>query len=200
MTMYKYALMTTLAALSTGMMKADTVTYTAAASAGRFTYNFALANTGGTGGSIFDLFLSLPTAIGNVDTTTIGTPAGWGDPTGGLLFYGPDVTPTTSFVEWSSDASGAFDLAIGQTRSGFAFDTSFLIDGPIRFALNGSTDFTMATPSSAVPEPSSIVLLVSVCAFGIGWRLRWLGLPSSIFARLGNHENPNRIDRGPVQS
>ena len=79
--------------------KADILAYTVTPSNGQFSYNFTLTNTGTTGGTLYDLFLSIPLDISAIDTTTIGTPVGWGDPTGGLLFFGPDVNPSTSFIE-----------------------------------------------------------------------------------------------------
>jgi hypothetical protein len=75
------------------MLMADQLNYTVTTGigAGRTLYQFTLTNTGDTGGTPFDLFLALPTDISNINTATIGTPAGCGDPSGGLLFFGPDV-------------------------------------------------------------------------------------------------------------
>jgi len=151
-----------LLACSPGFLRADMVTYTVTPNAGQFLYQFTLANTGDTGGTLFDLFLSLPTDITNIDTTTIGTPVGWGDPTGGLLFFGPDVTPSTSFIEWASDFSGLHDVTIGNSLPGFSFNSSIEIDPPITFALNGSSIFATAQDVSTVPEPGSLVLLLPI--------------------------------------
>ena len=136
---------------SPGFLRADIATYTVTPNAGHFLYQFTLANTGDTGGTLFDLFLSLPTDITNIDTTTIGTPAGWGDTTCGLLFFGPDVTPSTSFIEWASDFSGLYDVTTGNSLPGFSFNSSLEIDQAITFALNGSSTFATAQAVSTVP-------------------------------------------------
>ena len=107
---------------SVGSLSAGVLTYTVTPNSGQFVYDFTLTNTGDTGGTLFDLFLSLPTDITNIDTTTIGTPVGWGDPTGGLLFFGPDAAPSTSFIEWAADFSGTYDLGIGNSLGGYSLD------------------------------------------------------------------------------
>lgn len=147
-----------------GLLSADSLTYTVTPNAGELSYNFTLINTGDTGGTLFDLFLSLPTDISNIDTKTIGTPVGWGDPTGGLLFFGPDVASGTSFIEWASDFSGNYDVGIGSSVSGFfSFNSSVDVGQLITFALNGSTDFATAQQQvSAVPEPTTSALLLTV--------------------------------------
>src|SRR5262249_20638402 len=135
-------------------MHADTLTYTIAPISGKFVYQFTLTNTGGSGSTLFDLFLSLPTSIGNIETSIIGKPPGWGDG-GGQLFFGPDVSPSTSFIEWAADFSGSFDVAIGNSLSGFSFTSATIVGPPIRFALNGSTNFMAAQQLVVdVPEPS----------------------------------------------
>src|ERR1035441_1795038 len=152
-------------------LKADVLTYRITPNGGQFVYDFTLSNTGATGGTLFDLFLSLATDITNVDTATIGTPVGWGDPTGGLLFFGPDVAPSTAFIEWAADFSGLYDVGIGNSLSGFSFNSSVDIGQPITFALNGSTDFATAQEVSSVPEPATFVLLLSVLV-AIAFRVR----------------------------
>jgi hypothetical protein len=142
-----------LAAIGLTPAKADTVTYTMTPKGGEFSYAFVLTNTGETGGTLFDLFLSIPLDISDIDTSTIGTPVGWGDPTGGLLFFGSNVSPAASFIEWADDASGLYDLKIGASLAGFSFLTPEEIGGPITFALNGATMFNTAEPASSVPEP-----------------------------------------------
>ena len=97
--MCKFILTLLVAIASIGPLNAGVLTYTITPTGGQFAYDFTLTNTGGTGGTLFDLFLALPTDISNIDTTTIGTPVGWGDPTGGLLFFGPDAAPSTSFID-----------------------------------------------------------------------------------------------------
>jgi hypothetical protein len=121
---------------------------------GEFSYDFTLENDGNTGGTLFDLFLSVPLDISDIDTTSIGTPVGWSDPTGGLLFFGPDVTPSTSFIEWADDVSGLYDLQIGNSLAGFSFISTQQVPSSITFALNGSTIFDTAQEISSVPEPS----------------------------------------------
>ena len=160
-----------LATITTGLLRADNVTYTVAQNAGQFSYEFTLTNTGDTGGTLYDLFLSLPTDITNIDTTTIGTPVGWGDPTGGLLFFGPDVAPSTSFIQWAADFSGTYDVGIGNSLSGFSFNSSVDVGQPITFALNGSTTFDTAQEVGTVPEPATIVLLVPMLVT-IAFRIR----------------------------
>src|ERR1035438_7550100 len=64
---------------SIGSLNAGLLTYTITPGSGQFVYDFTLTNTGDTGGTLFDLFLALPTDIANIDTGTIGTPVGWGD-------------------------------------------------------------------------------------------------------------------------
>jgi hypothetical protein len=148
-----------------GAVEADSLTYTTTAINAGIAYDFTLTNTGDTGGTLVDLFLSLPLDISDVDTTSIGTPVGWGDPTGGLLFFGPDGSPSTSFIEWASDASGNYDVLIGDWLSGFSFISSLTVTGSILFALNGSTAFDVAEPAATVPEPNSLwVSGVWVCA------------------------------------
>jgi len=87
---------------------------------------------------------------------------GWGDPTGGVLFFGPDVAPSTSFIEWASDFSGNYDVEISNSLSGFSVNTVAGIGQPVAFALNGSTNFATAQEMSDVPEPGTLVLLPSV--------------------------------------
>jgi len=140
------------------LLKADTVTYTVTPNAGHFDYGLTLSNTGATGGTLFDLFLAIPTAIANINTGTIGTPVGWGDATGGLLFFGPDVSPSTSFIDWSADFSGTYDVAIGNSLSGFSFSSTQRITQLITFAVNGSTTF--ATAHQATPEPATFGLVL----------------------------------------
>ena len=156
-----------------GPLSADVLTYTITPTSGQFAYDFTLTNTGDTGGTLFDLFLSLPTDITNIDTTSIGTPVGWGDPTGGLLFFGPDAAPSTSFIEWASDASGTYDVGTGSSLGGFSFNSSVDVGQPITFALNGSTDFATAQEVSSVPEPATFLLLLPVLVAVASWtRLR----------------------------
>src|ERR1017187_8953653 len=160
-----------LASISSGLLRADVVTYTITPNGGQSEYQFTLTNTADTGGTLFDLFLSLPTDISNIDTTTIGTPVGWGDPTGGLLFFGPDVAPSTSFIEWAADFSGTYDLGIGNSLGGYSFRSSVDVGQPITFALNGSTDFAAAQEVSGTPEPATFVLMLPVILL-IGLRTR----------------------------
>ena len=147
-----------------GPLNASVLSYSVTPGGGGFNYQLTLTNDGATGGSIFDLFLSLPIDINNIDTANIGTPVGWGDATGGLLFFGPDASPSTSFIDWAADFSGLYDVQIGATLSGFSFNSTQNIAGPITFALNGNTDFAAAEPASTAPEPGTFVLLVPVLA------------------------------------
>jgi hypothetical protein len=153
--------------------KADAVIYTETATAGQFLYDFTVTNTGATGGALYDLFLSAPLGITSIDTTSIGTPVGWGDPTGGLLFFGPDIVPGTSFIEWADDPSGFYDIGIGNSLAGFSFVSSLEVNGPIMFALNGSTTLEYATPLASVPEPhSAFLLLLCIAALASSLVLR----------------------------
>jgi hypothetical protein len=149
---------------SVGSLSAGVLTYTITPNGGQSLYQFTLTNTGDTGGTLFDLFLSLPTDITNIDTTTIGTPVGWGDPTGGLLFFGPDVAPSTSFIEWAADFSGTYDVGIGNSLGGFSLLSSERIGQPLTFALNGSTEFAAAQEVSSVPEPRTFAPLLLMLA------------------------------------
>jgi hypothetical protein len=178
----KLCILVLLAGLSCGLLKADRLEYTVTTGigAGQALYQFTLTNSGDTGGTLFDLFLSLPTPLGNINTATIGTPAGWGDPTGGLLFFGPDVSPSTSFIEWTADFSGVDDVAIGSSLSGFSFTAVQPIEGPINFALNDSTTFAAAVQGSGVPEPATFVMLLPVAAaLGFSHRFRPVHAQSS---------------------
>ena len=159
-----------LLSLVTGILQADTLTYTSLPVSGGFSYQFTLTNTGATGGALFDLFLSLPTDISNIDTSSIGTPMGWGDPAGGLLFFGPDGSPSTSFIQWAAAFSGAFDLGIGSSLSGFSFTASQPVGTPIEFALNGSTMFEEAQLLTVVPEPGAFTLLAAGMIFLLAHR------------------------------
>ena len=150
-----------LAAAASGLLRADVVTYTVSPVANGFSYQFALTNMGTTGGTLFDLFLSLPTEIVNIDTINIGVPVGWGDTTGGLLFFGPDISASTSFIEWVADFSGAHDVAIGSSLSGFSFITAPPLGLPISFALNGSTDLSPAQQITAAPEAATLALFAA---------------------------------------
>jgi hypothetical protein len=154
----------------------DSITYTVTSNGGQTNYEFTLSNTGDTVGTLFDLFLSIPIDIGNVDTNSISAPVGWGDPTGGLLFFGPDVNPSTSFIEWSSDASGLYDVQIGSSLGGFSFMASQPVTAPITFALNGSSSFDTARQTSTVPELNTISMLLfssfAIWCLIIGSRLR----------------------------
>ena len=158
--MRKLILILVVVLCSIGPLNADVVTYTITPKYGQSLYQFTLTNTGDTGGTLFDLFLSLSTDITNIDTTTIGTPVGWGDLSGGLLFFGPDANPSTSFIEWSADFSGTYDVGIGNSLGGFSFNSSADVGQPITFALNGSTDFAAAQEVSSVPEPATFLLLI----------------------------------------
>jgi hypothetical protein len=171
--MRKLILTLLVAIASIGPLNAGVLTYTITPNSGEFVYDFTLTNTGDTGGSLFDLFLALPTDIANIDTGTIGTPVGWGDPTGGLMIYGMDTSPTTSFIDWSADFSGTYDLGIGSSLGGFSFRSSVDVGQPITFALNGSTDFATAQEVSSVPEPATIILLLPILMAAAFWtRLR----------------------------
>jgi len=169
--MRKSILILAAAICSIGPLNADLLTYTVTPNGGESLYQFTLTNMGATGGTLYDLFLSLQTDIANIDTTTIGTPVGWGDPTGGLLFFGPDTAPSTSFIEWSADFSGLYDVGIGNSLSGFSFNSLVDVGQPITFALNGSTTFDTAQEVGTVPEPATFVLLVPVLV-AIGFRVR----------------------------
>src|SRR3954471_4303434 len=81
-------------------LNAGVLYYNVTPGGGGFDYQFTLTNDGATGGTIFDLFLSLPIDVSTIDTAAIGTPVGWGDGAGGLLFFGPDANPSTSFIDW----------------------------------------------------------------------------------------------------
>jgi hypothetical protein len=168
----RFCILVLLAGLPCGLLKADRLDYTVTTGvgAGQALYQFTLSNSGTTGGALFDLFLALPTDVGNINTATIGTPVGWGDAAGGLLFFGPDVSPSTSFIEWTADFSGARDVAIGSTLTGFSFTALQRIDGPITFALNDSTTFTTAVQETGVPEPATFVMLLSAAALGVCYR------------------------------
>jgi hypothetical protein len=162
-----------LASIANVRLLADAVTFTTSEGNGMVSYLFTLTNTGVTGGTVFDLFLHLPTGIGNIDTAVIGTPVGWGDASGGLLFFGPDVDPSTSFIEWASDFSGAHDVAIGDALSGFSFVATQPVGMPITFALNGSTEFfTAQEVTTTIPEPGPLIPLVALVA-ALGFRLRF---------------------------
>lgn len=143
-------------------VRADVLTYSVTPSGGQFAYEFTLANSGATGGTLFDLFLSLPTDITNIDTTSIGTPVGWGDVTGGLLFFGLNINPSTAFIQWAADVSGSYDVGIGNSLSGFSFVSSQSTIAPVMYALNSAGTFSLAQQTSAVPEPTNVVLLASV--------------------------------------
>jgi hypothetical protein len=160
-----------------GVLRADNLTYTATVGAGgpgQTLYQFTLTNSGDTGGTLFDLFIALPTPLANINTAAIGTPAGWGDSSGGLLFFGPNNSPSTSFVEWIADFNGARDVPIGSSLSGFSFTTFQPITGLITFSLNDSTAFgTAVQAGQPAPEPGTSVMLVSAaCAFGLLYLLR----------------------------
>ncbi|MFL6447906.1 MAG: PEP-CTERM sorting domain-containing protein [Bryobacteraceae bacterium] len=152
-----------LAGVHCGLLKADRLDYTVTSTvgAGQVSYQFTLTNSGATGGPVFDLFLALPTDLTNINTSAISKPPGWGDPAGGLLFFGPNVSPSTSFVEWNADFSGDHDLAIGSARSGFSFTSLGRINGPITFALNNSTTFAAAVPPADAPEPATLAMLLA---------------------------------------
>jgi hypothetical protein len=170
--MHKLILIMIVAIGSITSVNAAMLTYTIMSTSGQFVYNFTLSNTAVADGTLFDLFLSLATDITNIDTATIGAPVGWGDPTGGLLFFGPDVAPSTSFVEWAADFSGIYDLGFGNSLGGFSFLSSQRINEPLAFALNGTTDFATAHEVSSVPEPATFVLVLLVLVTVAPFRIR----------------------------
>jgi hypothetical protein len=159
-----------IAASGVGRLEADTLTYTVTPNASRFEYQLVLTNTGTTGGPLFDLFLSLPADIATIDTAAIGRPAGWGDPAGGLVFFGPDTSPSTSFIEWAADFSGGYDVGIGRSLSGFSFLASGRMGMPLRYSVNGSLDFGTAA-EAAIPEPRVFQLMGLVVGVVGGCRL-----------------------------
>lgn len=134
--------------------QADTVTFTVQPTNGQFLYSFTLTNTGTTGGGIFDLFLAIPTPIGNINTATIGAPPLWGDGSGGLIFFGQNTNPGNSFIDWAADFST--ELPIGSSLSGFSFRSSVNFSDPILFDVNGLNSFATA---AQVPEPATFMLL-----------------------------------------
>jgi hypothetical protein len=166
-----------LAGASCGLIRADSLNYTITGlGGGESLYQLTLTNTGTTGGTLFDLFVALPTPLANIDTGTIGTPAGWGDPSGGLLFFGPNGSPATSFIEWSAEFSGAHDVRIGNMLGGFSFTALQPITGPITFAVNGSTTFEPAVQGPPAPEPATFLLLLPLAvAVIVGKRVRLAG-------------------------
>jgi hypothetical protein len=162
-----------MAGFSSGLIQADSLNYTITPGGAQSLYQFTLSNTGTSGGTLFDLFLALPTALANIDTSTIGTPVGWGDPSGGLLFFGPNGSPSTSFIEWSAEFNGTHDVGIGSSLVGFSFRTVQPITGPITFALNGSSTFETAVQVPAAPEPATFLMLLPFAvAFRVGRRFR----------------------------
>lgn len=164
------ALLLIMLAVSTTLLNADTLQYTVTTEGTGFLYSFTLTNTGDTGGMVFDLFISIPEDLGSIDTTSIGTPVGWGDPTGGLVFFGP-TTPGSSFIEWADDASGLYDIGINGSLQGFSFVSNELVPSAIMFALNGTAIFNGAEQVSAIPEPSSLSLSITVIAILIATHL-----------------------------
>jgi len=165
---------------SAGSVVADALTYTVTPNGPQSFYQFTLSNTGDTGGTLFDLFLSVPTDITNIDTTSIETPVGWGDPTGGLLFFGPDVAPFTSFIEWSADFSGNYDVGIGNSLGGLSFNSSADVGQPITFALNGSTTCAAAQEVGTVPEPAEFGLCAYCSILGLctaAKNVEWVMIP-----------------------
>ena len=168
--MRRHILISVLVLSFAGLLSADSLILTVTPNAGNFLYQFTLTNTGTTGGALYDLFLALPTDIASIDTATIGTPVGWGDPTGGLVISGPDVSPSTSFVDWSADFSMLYDVAIGDSLSGFSFNSAQRIDGPILYDVNSLGTFETAQEVSGVPEPGTLVLLLPALV-GIGVRM-----------------------------
>jgi hypothetical protein len=178
-----------LLAAAGGLLRADIVTYSISESTSGFSYQVTLANTGDTGGTLFDLFLSVPTGVSNIDTSAIGTPPGWGDALGGLLFFGPDVGPSASFIEWAADFSGSYDLGLGRDLSGFSFTATQPVGTPVMFALNGSTALAVAQSVTAVPEPATFITLSAFflhCLNAAGLRRR---RPS------GARSDPTRLPR-----
>lgn len=79
------------------------------------------------GGTLVDLLVGIPTDVGTIDTRAIGRPMRWEDTVGGLVFFGSDASPSTSFFEWAADFSGADDVGIGRSLFGFSFFASVLI-------------------------------------------------------------------------
>jgi hypothetical protein len=157
-----------------GILHADSLRYSISADASGLLYQFQLANTGATGGTIFDLFLSFDTDIAAIDIGTIGTPVGWGDPAGGLVFAGPDVNPGTSFVEWAADGSGLYDLQIGGALSGFTITVPSIIGAPILYDLNELGSFSPAIEVADTPEPAGGWCVLVIAAYVLVRRDRLL--------------------------
>ena len=144
-----------------GLAKADSLGFTVTPAGVDYQYSFTLSNTGTTGGTLFDLYLTLPEPIGGIDTANIGTPVGWGDSSGGFMVYGPYLDPSSSLIEWSSDFSGAYDVVPGHSLSGFSFLSSQRLSQSMPFSLNGSAGFANA---QEIPEPSTLLLLPILAA------------------------------------
>lgn len=145
---------------------ADPVTYTETSLPGGFFYQFTLTNNGIVPGPWYQLLISIPADISMLDTSSITAPVGWGDSTGGAVFYGPDLFFGGAYLAWQADSSTLYDLGENGTLTGFDFATSTKLDGLIFYDLNGlgplgiATKNTTSQPPSAVPEPSTAALLI----------------------------------------
>lgn len=134
---------------------------------GLFTYDYTLTNTSlpADGTFIFDFFLDVAPFPGAV-LSGINGPAGWND-------LGNIFSDNATFIDWN--ASLGSEIAPGVSLDGFLFSSDLAIgDRPftVLFADGSGTPLGSSFDgTSAIPEPGSLLLLVSGLA-GLGRMFR----------------------------
>lgn len=153
-------------AMFTGLGQADYVNYTVTSVGNEYLYSFTLTNEGATGLSLHSLVVTVPDALGNIDTGSVTSPLGWGGNAGGTLSFG-SAEPGTSFVSWGASQNY---VPVGQSLGGFTFLTNKEVSGPLLFDFGPAGQLQTLTtgggggmggndaPVSGLPEPGSLAL------------------------------------------
>lgn len=142
-----------------GSVHALTMNYEKTPDAAGIKYNFTLTNDLPSMEDIFELYVEIPTDLGNI--VLYYSPMGWGDGFGGTdPLSGSGTLPNSAFIEWYAESGS--ELVSGNSLSGFSFVNTSEIYGDVYYSVNQTDDYsgTLSIPAP-VPEPLSLILLGS---------------------------------------